>query len=59
VIVFGTFDKPEAKFAKLMSFYRNGLNVQGWNSYDVINLNDAGQIVADNIQKKINLIKSK
>ena len=45
VIVFGTFDKPEAKFSKLASFYRNGLNVKGWNTYDVINLNYEGQIV--------------
>jgi len=45
VIVFGNFYKPEAKFSKLMSFYRNGLNVKGWNSYDVINLKYEGQIV--------------
>jgi cell division protein FtsQ len=45
VIVFGTFDKPEAKFSKLESFYRHGLNVKGWNSYDVINLKYEGQIV--------------
>jgi cell division protein FtsQ len=46
VIVFGTFDKHDAKFAKLMSFYRNGLNVNGWNTYNVINLKYEGQIVA-------------
>ena len=46
VIIFGTFDKPEAKFSRLESFYRNGLNVKGWNSYDVINLKYEGQIVA-------------
>ena len=46
VIVFGSFDKPEAKFARLESFYRNGLNVKGWNTYDVINLKYEGQIVA-------------
>jgi len=45
VIIFGKFYKPEAKFAKLMSFYKNGLNVKGWNSYDVINLKYEGQIV--------------
>ena len=45
IIVFGKFDKPEAKFSKLMSFYRNGLNVKGWNTYDVINLKYEGQIV--------------
>ncbi len=45
VIVFGAFEKPDIKFAKLMSFYRNGLNVKGWNTYDVINLKYEGQIV--------------
>ena len=47
VIVFGSFDKPEAKFAKLLSLYRNGLNVKGWNTYDVINLKYEGQVVAN------------
>ena len=46
IIVFGAFDKVEAKFSKLESFYRNGLNVKGWNVYDVINLKYEGQIVA-------------
>ena len=46
VIVFGSFDKPSVKFSMLELFYRNGLNVMGWNSYDVINLKFEGQIVA-------------
>jgi len=46
VIVFGRFDKPEAKFSKLETFYRNGLSVKGWNTYQVINLKYEGQIVA-------------
>jgi len=46
VIVFGTFDKPDVKFSKLETMYRNGLNVKGWNTYDVINLKYEGQIVA-------------
>ncbi len=45
VIVFGAFEKPEEKFSKLESLYRNGLNVKGWNTYDVINLKYEGQIV--------------
>ena len=45
VIVFGTFDKPDVKFSKLEALYRNGLNVKGWNTYDVINLKYEGQIV--------------
>jgi len=47
LIVFGAFDKPETKFAKLESLYRNGLNVKGWNTYDVINLKYEGQVVAN------------
>ena len=47
VIVFGAFDKPEMKFSKLMSLYRNGLNVKGWNTYNVINLKYEGQVVAN------------
>ena len=46
VIIFGAFDKPDAKFAKLESFYRHGLNVKGWNTYDMINLKYEGQIIA-------------
>ena len=45
VIVFGTFEKPDEKFSKLASFYHNGLNVKGWNSYSMINLKYEGQIV--------------
>ena len=50
LIIFGAFDKPEAKFSKLESFYRNGLNVMGWNTYDVINLKFEGQIVTQRRQ---------
>ncbi|MDR2038890.1 MAG: hypothetical protein LBQ60_13285 [Bacteroidales bacterium] len=45
IIVFGRFDKADEKFSKLESLYRNGLNVKGWNTYDVINLKYDGQIV--------------
>ena len=45
VIVFGAFDKPDVKFSKLESLYRNGLSVKGWNTYDVINLKYEGQII--------------
>jgi cell division protein FtsQ len=46
VIIFGTMDKADEKFAKLESFYRNGLNIKGWNTYQTINLKYNGQIVA-------------
>jgi len=45
VIVFGDFSNADAKFSKLMSFYRNGLSVKGWNVYESINLKYEGQIV--------------
>ncbi len=45
VIVFGAFDRADDKFSRLESLYRNGLNVKGWNTYDVINLKYEGQIV--------------
>ena len=45
-IVFGVFDNPDIKFSKLESFYRNGLSVKGWNTYDVINLKYKDQIAA-------------
>jgi cell division protein FtsQ len=45
VIIFGHGDKIEEKFGKLESLYRNGLNVTGWNKYDIINLKYDGQIV--------------
>ena len=46
LIIFGTYDNLEAKFSKLESFYRNGLNVMGWNEYYKIDLRFEGQIVA-------------
>lgn len=47
IILFGTSNKIEYKFSKLESFYRNGLNVKGWNNYEVINLKYEGQIIAE------------
>lgn len=45
IIIFGSFDRAESKFASIESLYRNGLNVKGWNTYDVINLKYEGQVV--------------
>jgi cell division protein FtsQ len=45
IIVFGKFDRPDEKFSKLEALYRNGLNVEGWNTFDAINLKYEGQIV--------------
>ncbi len=46
VIVFGRFENQDKKFSNLKAFYQNGLNVEGWNKYDIINLKYSGQIVA-------------
>ena len=51
VILFGTFDKPDVKFSNLETFYRNGLNVKGWNTYDTIRLKYEGQVVATKKRK--------
>ena len=51
LIVFGIFDNPDVKFSKLESFYRNGLNVKGWNTYKIINLKYEDQIVATKNKK--------
>lgn len=45
IILFGAFEKPDDKFSRLESLYRNGLNVEGWNTFDIINLKYEGQIV--------------
>ena len=45
VIVFGRFERADEKFSKLLSLYRNGLNVKGWNEYSIINLKYHGQLV--------------
>ena len=52
VIVFGTFDKPDIKFSKLETFYRNGLSVKGWNTFDVLNLKFDKQVVATRNNKR-------
>jgi len=46
IIVFGAFDKPDIKFSRLEAFYRNGLSVMGWNTYDVINVKFEPQVIA-------------
>ncbi len=44
-IVFGTVENMEKKFANLKLFYRQGLNKEGWNKYDTLNLKFDGQVV--------------
>jgi cell division protein FtsQ len=44
-IVFGDFTDCDIKFRNLMSLYKNGLPVMGWNTYKTINLKFKGQVV--------------
>jgi cell division protein FtsQ len=45
VIIFGDYNDCETKFDNLMSLYKNGLPVVGWNTYNTINLKFKGQVV--------------
>lgn len=45
VIIFGDDNDCEEKFSNLMSFYKNGLPVSGWNTYATINLKYKGQVI--------------
>lgn len=45
VIIFGDNTDCEEKFSNLMSFYKNGLPVAGWNTYATINLKYKGQVI--------------
>lgn len=45
VIVFGQIENVEAKFEKLMRFYRDGLRNIGWDEYSSINIAYEGQVV--------------
>lgn len=44
-INFGAMDKMEEKFARLKTFYHEGLSKVGWNRYKSINLKFEGQVV--------------
>ena len=46
-IEFGKPDNIDAKFKKLMIFYKEILPRMGWNKYDRVNLEYEGQIVAE------------
>ena len=46
-IEFGKPENTEAKFKKLMIFYKEILPRMGWNKYDRVNLEYEGQIVAE------------
>lgn len=44
-VLFGSPDDTEAKFAKLLTFYRNGLRNIGWEKYRTIDVRYDGQVV--------------
>lgn len=46
-IEFGTMENQEAKFKKLMIYYKEILPVKGWNKYRRVNVEYEGQIVAE------------
>jgi cell division protein FtsQ len=46
-IEFGKADELEKKFKKLRIFYKEIIPQQGWNKYERINLEYAGQIIAE------------
>jgi cell division protein FtsQ len=45
VINFGDYSDCETKFNNLLSLYKHGLPVVGWNKYEYINLKFKGQII--------------
>jgi cell division protein FtsQ len=49
IILLGTTEDLDAKFRKLIVFYRLGLNKIGWNKYNVINIKYKNQVVCSKI----------
>lgn len=45
VVILGSLENYPEKLARLMSFYRNGLAYEGWDSYRYIDVQYAGQVV--------------
>jgi cell division protein FtsQ len=44
-IILGDVSQFDEKFKRLMIFYKQGLNITGWNNYSVINLKYKNQVV--------------
>lgn len=45
VVLFGRIEDMEAKFNRLMRFYKGGFNKLGWDTYRVVDVRYAGQVV--------------
>lgn len=52
-IVFGEAELMEEKFARLLAFYRQGLNTLDWTRYDELDVRFAGQVVARNLRGEV------
>jgi len=50
VIMLGRADDLDEKFKKLLAFYKQGLNVMGWNKYNYINIKYRNQVVCSKLQ---------
>ena len=53
IIVFGEAEHMEEKFARLLAFYRQGLNTLDWTRYDELDVRFAGQVVARNLRGEV------
>lgn len=56
LVEFGNCSDMAGKFAKLLSFYSEGLNNVGWGYYDTLDLRFRGQVVATRKRKNMNPI---
>ena len=49
LILLGTTENLKDKFDRLLVFYRHGLNITGWNKYNIINIKYKNQVVCSKI----------
>jgi len=50
IIMLGRADDLDGKFKKLLAFYKQGLNIIGWNKYNYINIKYKNQVVCSKLQ---------
>ncbi|MCX6287491.1 MAG: hypothetical protein NTY96_10280 [Bacteroidetes bacterium] len=50
LIMLGRADNLDEKFKKLLAFYKQGLNIMGWNKYNYINVKYRNQVVCSKLQ---------
>jgi cell division protein FtsQ len=49
LILLGTTENMKEKFDRLLIFYKHGLNITGWNKYNIINIKYKNQVVCSKI----------